>query len=119
MPLLSGDAPGDDRNTKLETTKLRNEHRAVGGHCLFRAFVFHGQRLRAPRGRHGEIHRIGPAREEINPCDPSRERGRVQQGVQPSEILMTRQGGQAGSEGENCASTVRMSRDSHVLEGRE
>lgn len=103
----------------LASEPLRNEHSAVGGHSLFRAIVVHGTHQRTSRGRHREVQRIGPAGEEIDACDPPRQRGGVQERVQAREILMTWQGGQAAAASEKMLGHAHRDVHSHVLQGGE
>lgn len=103
----------------LASKPLRNEHSAVGGHSLFRAVVVHGTHQRTPRGRHREVQRIGPAGEEIDACDPPRQRGGVQERVQAREIFMTWQGGEAAAASEKLLGHEHRGGHSHVLQGGE
>ena len=61
-----------------KATKRGNEDGATRSRCLFRTIVPRSRQDRAPRGCHGEIQRIGAAGEQIDTCDPPRQRGRVE-----------------------------------------
>lgn len=84
-----------DSTAPMWEARLRNEDGATRSRCLFRTVVPHGRQDRAPRGGHGKIQRIGPAGEQVDACDPPRERGRVEERGEACDILMTGQCGQS------------------------